>query len=340
MGLFARARSLSRSGPSQIQDIPKPSQTPVGEPAPKSEAAAANLDELLYKISLVPDGVAAPVQLFSLLKEHLRLQVAALLLLDAARQLFVPWCSTGLDTTTRHRLLLPPGLNAPFNQAATGEIALAAGPDLEGFREFFSSRVFALIKRLVLVPFIYNHRLLGLLVVVRLALEPEQDPLSLLQQVAQQASPLLRRLAGRVAEELPGESGLPLPELVQTLFQTAKQKAHPLILMRLQLGSILRQATARYPELEPFRLQEEISSLCQSVFRVIGQVRTLKARQLLVLVHGMKDADPELLRKQLQTIIGANLQELIEPGVLDLSVDSRIIVDDPETALRFIAESD
>jgi hypothetical protein len=175
---------------------------------------------------------------------------------------------------------------------------------------------------------------------VRLALEPEQDPLSRLQQVAQQASPLLRRLAGRVAEELPGESGLPLPELVQTLFQTAKQKAHPLILMRLQLGSILRQATARYPELEPFRLQEEISSLCQSVFRVIGQVRTLKARQLLVLVHGMKDADPELLRKQLQTIIGANLQELIEPGVLDLSVDSRIIVDDPETALRFIAESD
>jgi hypothetical protein len=260
-------------------------------------------------------------------------------LLDSSRQLFVPWCSTGLDTTTRHRLLLPPGANAAFNRAATGEVTAASADELQGFRAYFSSREFALIQSLVLVPFVHNLRLLGLLVIARMAPEPSRDTLSVLRQAAQQAAPLIRQLAGREVEELPRDSGLPLPELLQTALQTAKQKGHHLILMRFRIGAILRQAAARYPDLESFRLQEELALLCRGAFRVIGQVRTLKSQELLVLVHGMKDADPQLLRKQLQLIIKGSLQELIEPGGVDLEADSRIVVDNLEDALHFIIES-
>ena len=273
------------------------------------------------------------------MKEHLKLQAAALVLLDGSRQLFVPWCTTGLDTTTRHRLLLPPGANDPFNRAAAGQIVLVDKEELQGFRELFSSREFALIQRLVLVPFVHLHRLLGLLLIVRMAPEPDPKLLSLLQQAAQQASPLLHRLAGRSAEQLPAESGLSVPELVQNALQTAKQKSHPLVLMRLDLDPILRRAASRFPELETFRLQEELAILCRAMFQVIGQVRVIQKRSLLILVHGMKEADVELLRRQLLAVLADHLRELLATESLELEVESRVIVDEPEAALRFIGES-
>jgi hypothetical protein len=353
MGLFARACSLRRPGPmrdggllhrslSLLQKLsPEPATVPEPQApaATEAEATTVGADELLYRVSQVREGIPAPALLFCLLKEHLRLKAAALLLHDAARQLFVPWCSTGLDTTTRHRLLLPPGFNAPFNRAAAGEVTRVDGEELEGFRELFSSREFAQIRRIVLAPFVHGGRLLGLLLIARLASEPSGEILSLLQQLTQQASHLFRWVAGRPVEEAQQDSGLPLPELVATMLQAAKQKAHPLILMRLELSALLRQATARYPELEPFRLQEEVFALCRAMFRVIGQVRNLKPRRLLVLVNGMKDADPELLCRQVESVVQTSLRELIEPGAVDLGAESRIIQDDPEPALRFLAEA-
>ena len=293
----------------------------------------------MFRISQIPEGIAAPALLFSLLKAHLRLQAAALLLQDSARQLFVPWCSTGLDTTTRHRLLLPPGLNEPFNRAASGEVTVVAEEEMQGFREFFSSREFALIRRLILVPFVYGQRLVGLLLIMFMASEPAGEMLSLLRQVAQQAAPPLLRAAGRQGDDGLRDTGQPLPELVAGMLESAKQHSHPLLLMRLKLSPLLRQVEARYPELEPFRLQEELLTLCRDLFRVIGRVRSLKSNQLLVLVNGMKDADPELLLRELEAVIQASLKELMPADSLKLATESRIVTEDPEAALDFIAEA-
>jgi hypothetical protein len=345
MGLFARARSLSRPGPKRSSGIGllRRSQILLERPSPAPETGIAapptSADELLFRISQIPEGIAAPALLFSLLKAHLRLQEAALLLQDSARQLFVPWCSTGLDTTTRHRLLLPPGLNEPFNRAASGEVILVEGVELQGFREFFSSREFALIRQLTLVPFVHGRRLVGLLLIVRMASQPAGEMLSLLRQVAQQAAPPLLRVAGRLGDEGLRDTEQPLSELVTGMLESAKQHSHPLLLMRLKLGPLLRQVAARYPELEPFRLQEELLILCRDLFRVIGRVRSLKSNQLLIVINGMKDADPELLQRELEAVIQASLRELIAADTVKMAAESRIVTEDPEAAFDFLAEA-
>jgi hypothetical protein len=338
MGLLARARSLSLLGPkpSPGAGLLRRSRNLLEIPSP---APSPSADELLFRVSQVPEGIAAPALLFRLLKAHLGLQAAALLLQDPGRQLFVPWCSTGLDTTTRHRLFLPPGLNPAFNRAATGELTLVEGKGLEGFREFFSSREFALIRRLTLVPFVHGQRLLGLLLIIRMSSEPDGEMLSLLGQTAQQAAPLLLQTAGKMADDGLRDTEPALPELIQGMLQAAKQHAHPLLLMRLKLGAFLHQVAARYPELEPFRLQEQLLMLCRVLFRLIGRVRSLKSNQLLILINGMKDADPELLQRELEAVMQANLRELIAADTVELATESRIVTEDPEDALAFLAEA-
>jgi hypothetical protein len=345
MGLFARARSLSHPGPkpgsgagllrrSQIL-LERPSPTPETETPPPPRSA----DELLFRISQIPEGIAAPALLFSLLKEHLGLQAAALLLHDSARQLFVPWCSTGLDTTTRHRLSLPPGLNEPFNRAASGEVTLVEGEELQGFRNHFSSREFALIRQLILVPFVHGQRLLGLLLIARMPSELAGEMPDLLRQAALQAAPLLLRIAGRLADDGLRDTGQPLPELVTGMLESAKQHAHPLLLMRLKLGALLSQAETRFRELEPFRLQEELLLLCRDLFRVIGRVRSLKSNELLILINGMKDADPELLLRELEAVMQASLRELIAEDTVKLAAAYRVVTEDPEAALDFLGDA-
>jgi hypothetical protein len=123
------------------------------------------------------------------------------------------------------------------------------------------------------------------------------------------------------------------------MLQAAKQHAHPLLLIRLKLGALLHQVAVRYPELEPFRLQEQLLMLCRALFRMIGRVRSLKSNQLLILINGMKDADPELLQRELQSVMQANLRELIAADTVELATESRIVAEDPEVALDFLAEA-
>jgi len=289
-------------------------------------------EELVYRVAAIPAGLAAPVLLFRLLRDVLGLKQAALLAYDSRRHLYSPLAAIGLDTTSRHRLRFQPGANPDFNRAAAGRIVEVRGEELETFREYFSSRGFSAIRELVLVPYLHNQRLLGLLLAMGRERPLAGEALELLQSTMATAAQLLPQ----DEEEQPAEDPRPLAERVQTLLADCRSRGRPLILIRISLDELLRLAQERFPELESFRLYEFLVASCRRLLRGIGQVETPKPRVLFLLVHGMKDGDPPLLLRQLETALLSELRGLVDARTVDLRQEVRIVTDDPQAALSFL----
>jgi len=330
MGLLRRSLRLlqARSQPTSAAPAPENAASSPG-------AALPSVEEMAYRIAALPSGFAAPVLLCSLLKEQLRLERAALLLYDARRHVFAPWASCGFDTTTRNRLRLAPGSSEAFNRAAAGELVTVTGEELETFRENFSSREFAGVSELLLVPFLHNQRLVGMLLIASPGLPPAEPARELLRAAGSQAAALCAAPAEATAEE-PQEAGGLLEQRVEELLNGCRSRGYPLILIRLHLEPLLRAAQKRVPELEVFRLQEFLRTACRRLLQGIGRVEVLHARTLLLLVHGMKEADPPLLLHQVQAALRSQLGDLIGPFELDPVPESRIVTEEPAAALSFL----
>ena len=332
MGLFARATELASSGKSI--DLPPAPPAPAEAPAEAAVSApaepAVSPEELAYRIGGIPAGFAAPVLLFGLLRDLLHLQQAALLLLDSRRNVYSPLASVGLDTTSRHRLRLSPGANPDFNKAAAGELTTVRGEELAGFREYFSSREFSAIRELVLVPYLAGKRLIGLLAASRFQKPLSEDTLRLLASTMTTVPPILPQEPEAEAE--PGT----LRERVTTLVSQCRASGNPLLLIRVSLEGLVGLAREHFPELEGFRLQEHLISVCRRLLRVIGRVESPSPRFLFLLVHGMKDADPELLLRLVEAALLSELRGLTDVPGVDLRPEARVAASDAE-ALSFLA---
>jgi hypothetical protein len=349
MGLFARAsllaspgksaggllrRSLAAleslvGGPAAARPAPDSAASP---PSPQATAEAVSAEELTYRVAAIPAGFAAALKLFALLRDVLGLQQAALLAYDARRHVYSPLAAIGFDATSRHRLRLEPGANADFNRAAAGNIVEVRGEDLAAFREYFSSREFSRIRQLTLVPYLHSQRLVGLLLVARLAKPQAPQTMELLRSSMSSAGPLLA-LDG---EEPAAEDARPPAERLRALLAECQSRAQALLLIRLSLDELLRLAQERFPELESFRLYEFLVGSCRRLLRGIGQVEIPKPRVLVLLVHGMKDADPPLLLRQLESALLAEIRGLVEARSADLRPEVLTVTDDIQQAQDFL----
>ena len=348
MGLFARASSLAvpgktaggllRRGLAALQSLVPRSPVPPLAPAaaasktggPPPEVSA---EELAYRVAAIPKGFAGPILLFALLKEVLGLTQAALLAYDPRRHVYSPLAAAGFDTTSRHRLRLEPGANPYFNSAAEGRIVEVRGEELTAFRECFSSREFSAIRELTLVPYLHAQRLVGLLLVTRLRRSASGDVLELLQSTMAPAGELLQQDEEAESPEEPR----PLSERLQALLAGCKSRGNPLLLIRLSLDELVRLARERFPDLDGFRLHEFLVVACRRLLRGIGQVEIPKPKDLVLLVHGMKDGDPPLLLRQLEMALLAQLRGLLDARTVDLRAEARTVTDDAQAALEFLS---
>jgi len=338
MGLLERARSLSRPvEPARGLLQRSLAFLKTCFPTPATQAVLPPAEELSYRIAAIPTGFASPVLLFSLLRKQLGLERAVLLLYDARRHVFAPWASVGLDTTTRHRLRLPPGANEEFNRAAGGAPVRVSGDSLESFRDYFSSREISTVSELLLVPFLRNQRLIALLLVASREQPLAEKTLELLEEASSQAAAILYDPAG--AENQAPETGArPLAERVEEQLAACRSRGQPMLLLRLGLEALVRSARARAPELEPFRLHEFLLSALTRLLKGIGWVQSLPAHRVLLVVHGMQEADPALLLHLLECALLNMLRGLAEEPPLDLHPEFRIITDDSSQALGFLSE--
>jgi hypothetical protein len=346
MGLFARASSLASPGKtaggllhrslailkSLVAAAPVAQRPEVLAPAPAEKPAPVTAEELAYRIAAIPAGIAAPILLFALLREVLGLKQAALLAYDPRRHLYSPLASIGFDTTSRHRLRLEPGANSDFNRAAGGSIVEVRGEGLAAFRDCFSSREFSSMQELVLVPYLCNQRLVGMLLVTRLQRPLSGETLELLRSTLVPAGALFPPEEESETAEDPHSPA----ERLQALLAGCRNRGNPLILIRLSLEEPVRLARTRFPELDGFRLHEFLVGSCRRLLRGIGQVEIPRPRDLILLVHGMKDGDPPLLLRQIELALLAVLRGLVDAKTVDLHPEFRTVTDDAQAALDFL----
>ncbi len=348
MGLFARASILASPGKSAggllrrslaalESIIGGRSGAPTAEARPPARPAAIpgtaiTAEELAYRVAAIPSGLAGPLQLFALLRDVLGLQQAALLGYDSRRHLYSPLACIGLDATSRSRLRLEPGANADFNRAAAGTIVVVRDDELASFRQYFSSRQFSGIRQLIMAPYLHSQRLVGLLVATRLTRSLAEQTLELLRASMSQAGQLL---AQEEPDESQEDSRTPA-ERLQALLTECQGRGQALLLIRISLAELLRLALERFPELESFRLYEHLVGSCRRLLRGLGLVEIPKPRVLVLLVHGMKDPDPPLLLRQLESALLAELRGLVEARSVDLQPEVLAISDDAQAALEFL----
>jgi hypothetical protein len=206
------------------------------------------------------------------------------------------------------------------------------GEELAAFRPYLSSRQYAAVRLLVLAPFLQNQRLVGLLLLTRLKQPWTQKTRELLRSSLVAGGQLLAQ--DERAE--PAEDGRSPEQRFETTLAECKGRGQPLFLVRFSLEEPLRLALERFPELESFRLFEFLAGACRRLLRGLGLAVVVRPPALALLVHGMRDADPPLLLRQLESALLVEVRGLIDAKSIDLRPEVLLPVDDAQAAREFL----
>jgi hypothetical protein len=318
---------------------PEEEQAPLeSEPPTKAERE----ERLWAGLREMEDGIDSPGHLFSLVKENLKLQRAALLLYDPGRTTFAPWAVHGFDETTKHRLRIPLGANDTMNRLASGKVFLLSNPDeLQPFQQFFSLREFSTLSNLLLLPFISESKFMGLL----LCANPDQTNLELFETLASRAAAHLYAARERHLEG--AKRGTPkrpesLRETVRAAMQPCLERDFSPMMIRIGTAGLVEAVRKRNPYIDSFRLNQDISRVVLSLFQSLGSVFQVDSGHMLILVtntgHPLQEGDYELLLYHLKATLGRLLPELAGHEQIDLDEQVRIPSPDMEEALTYLAE--
>jgi hypothetical protein len=305
--------------------------------AVQAKDQTADIRKIFQEISKLPEGIEAPARLFAILKDNFHLEKAALLLYDPYRMVFAPWAASGFDRTTLRKLRLPLGFNRHFNRVAGGEtLLLSDREELAEFQRCFSAREFSAMDHLAITPFIYENKLLAALLVTHTPRLATAENRQLLDEISQQAAPLIFRFREQKLESLKRDS-LERPELtserLQALLQANREKDLPVVLIKISLERITVVVTGKNPYLDVFRLQEDLAGIISTLLYDIGSVQPLGSGHLLVLVYDMAEMDSSLLLHHLELTVKSFFWELAEEESLDFLAQVKTVHGDEAEAV-------
>lgn len=302
-----------------------------------SENQTRDIKKIFRDISRLQDGIEAPAQLFTILKDNLHLEKAALLLYDPYRMAFAPWAASGYDRTTLRKLRLPLGSNRHLNHIADGQtLVLSDRDELADFQRCFSAREFSGINQLAITPFIFEDKLLAALLITHNARLTSDESRQLLNEISQQAAPLIFRFRDKKLESLKRES-LERPELLaermQALIRRGRETDHPAVLMKISLEKFADIITGKNPYLDSFRLHEDLTGIVSTLLHELGVVQPLGPKHLLILVYNMAEMDSRLLLHHLELTVKSFFWELAEEESLDFLAQVKTVHGDEAEAV-------
>jgi hypothetical protein len=264
----------------------------------------------------LPESIQLPAHLFSLLVETLQIGKGAILLPDYDENLFVPWASAGIDTTTLHRLRIPDEDIAAIK--ARGPSGIIWGKDeVRSFAPYFSRREASQLEKLLLFPLVSG----GVVQAVLLLLEtPYLDHQSeflrlILAAVGEPAAQVVQKQRLRYSDVIRHAvvfKAIELPIVTERLTERAPRGVH---LILLRLADIVSQVATANEHLDPYRVWQDILRIVASLFATSGTVCDLDRNQLLICLPGALEDDLELIVYH----IGATIAELL-PEVTDVPV--------------------
>lgn len=277
-------------------------------PRPAADPTAF-AEELAGSVSALEPTIDLPSRLFAILKDRLGIGKGAILLHDAARQVYAPWAAAGYDAATLRRLRIPP-TDPVLGRLAGGTALEVSGPaGLADLRRYFSSRESAGLERIVLAPLAAGDRLLGVLLASELAPPlPFGAPLAAcLSHVAAAAAPSLQRLRDEVLR--PGPAGPSSPRDARedlTRFLAAHPRGTlPFTVFILSLERCRKRVLAAHPWFDPFRLEEDLRGVVSVFTADLGRAVHLGRLRFLVAVRDLGPADTDLYAHQLSAVLGS-----------------------------------
>jgi hypothetical protein len=312
-------------------------ETAVEQPTPEQR-----LERLWAGLTELERGIEAPGRLFSLIKEQLQLERSALLLYEPTRMAFVPWAMHGFDPTTSHRLRIPLKVNDTMNRLASGKIHLLSSPEeLHPFSQFFSFREFSTLTHLLLVPFIYENRFLGLLLCANL--EPaDLEPFRILSEKASRRLHEARERHLEGARRETPQRPESLKESVRAASAECLHQGSSPLLIRISTGTLIETLGRRNPYIDPYRLHQDVSRVLLSLFRHIGSVFEIDGERILIVAcnpaQPIQEEDAEMLLHHLKATLIRLMPELsTDPGI-SLDEQVRLPGSDTEEVLTQLAE--
>jgi len=329
--------------PVRVEAVPRAPESP---PAPQLGPSRDVLAEILAAISTLRAGVELPSRLFTALTSLLGARKAAFLLFDPVRLVFAPWALRGYDQTTLHRMRIPLGANEAWNALANGRpLILAGAQSLAQFQQFFSSREYAAVARLVLVPFIAEEKLVAVFLVTDMdsPLPTDDELVEALSRAAEAGAPRVQEArAARIAAAVSSGSR---PEAVSPKDETARfleavgASRRSVLLVALSLEELSKKVLVSHADLDPFRLHEDLLFFLGSFLADIGRVLPVRqgrfvlalpefdravldvfSHQLSLFLHGLlgngeardSGVSPKILRVSSWPDDGADLRTLVE----------------------------
>jgi hypothetical protein len=320
--------------------------TPRGPLIDETEFARSNgvpsgaqdcVERIISEIFALPLGVEFPARIFGVLKERLAISKGALLLYDPARRVYAPWAACGYDTTTLHRLRIPLPVDQSFPSLANGRPMIASGQkELSLYGELFSNRELALASKLVVAPFNGDERLFAILLVTSASPSIASDDALLtgLERIAGASSPSIRKAREEKFAGIPRPPELPagsLSERIAALLSSPTLGKKRLLLFSLSLLRYEERILSSIPDLDPFRLDEDVRCFLESFTADLGPTIPLGRGTYLIAAQDLHKENLGIFLHQLRLFLwglfGEREGETLGPGVFD---KTRLFPDDGE----------
>ncbi len=261
------------------------------------------LNLLHRKIEEISESIETPIMIFSQLKDFFSIKKGAILLYDPLRMVFAPWASIGYDKTTLHRLRIPLGFSESFNSIANGELTIVQD-NLNEYKNFFSNREFNLITKLIFVPFIFNEKLIAILIIQEIAgnkitQENLMSALKTLSPIISQKIYNAREKKLKLLKVMQPEEFETIREKIQNDIKRAQTNGKKVIALLLSLENIINTIPQDILiHSDRYRISEDIEKILKSLFYSAGRVFKLNNFNYLIDIFNMKNPDVELILDQ------------------------------------------
>ena len=243
-------------------------------------------------------GLDLPSELFRLFAARFRTAKSALLLPDESGSHLAPWVYGGIDPTTQHRLRLSRELLEAQQGFEEGQTIDIAADDLAKLKPFFSSREFALLRRLRITPFFAGERLVGAFLIML----SEGD-----RQVADLAG--LESAAPAVAAKIDGARAIlgnggstardaAVRERLAQIFAEAETAQVHVIVARVNLDTIAAELLGNTSSADIYRFKRDLAGALSTMASGSGELLSVGEHAALIIVQSKNPYSERLLSHQ------------------------------------------
>lgn len=225
---------------------------------------------------------------------------AALLLPDESGKRFVPWVYRGIDRTTQHHLRLPKEFLEALPGLEEGSSAGVEGDSLAPLESYFSSREFALIKRLVLCPFVGGGQISALLLLI----DSEDLPLETTVDVGsiEAAGPAIAARINSARSILGGgttaKRSTALRSRLASIFTRAETAGLHVIAAQLDLDRLAHDLMRDVTTADLYRFKRDLAGALTTMVSGSGELMSLGARHVLLVIQSKNPYSVRLLAHQ------------------------------------------